>query len=197
MPSTIPSQTTLVPPLPSPSTPRSYTIRTRTPHDAPALVALLSAVHVASGYPVEGPEASTLRPPDILHALVAVAGPTEVVVGHVLLTGPSASAVGSQAMARLGRLMVLPGARGGGVGGALVREAVAWAEGRGLRVGLMVLDKDGDAGRLYERLGWSRGAVVRYCVRGRVWMGREYVWPIVRYEEHDKRQVVDGEAATQ
>jgi GNAT superfamily N-acetyltransferase len=58
-------------------------------------------------------------------------------------------------IAVLGRLFVLPSARGHMVGERLVQAAVAAAERRGLRTVLDVMAKDSAAIRLYERLGWQ------------------------------------------
>ena len=55
----------------------------------------------------------------------------------------------------LGRLAVLPGARGRGVGTALASEAVAWLAGQGVRaVTLSTRSQDESSRRLYGRLGF-------------------------------------------
>lgn len=55
----------------------------------------------------------------------------------------------------LGRLAVLPGARGRGVGTALASEAVAWLAGQGVRaVTLSTRSDDWPSKRLYGRLGF-------------------------------------------
>jgi len=57
----------------------------------------------------------------------------------------------------LGRLAVLPGSRGRGVGTALASEAVAWLAGQGVRaVTLSTRSDDGPSWRLYHRLGFRQ-----------------------------------------
>lgn len=57
--------------------------------------------------------------------------------------------------ASLGRLFVDPDVRGQGFGTRLVEVAGEWAKGEGVRLLLVVLEKDEVARRMYERLGWE------------------------------------------
>ena len=59
-------------------------------------------------------------------------------------------------VAVLGRLFVLPEARGHALGEKLMRAALDHAQHEGLRLVLDVMTKDEAATRLYERLGWQR-----------------------------------------
>jgi ribosomal protein S18 acetylase RimI-like enzyme len=78
----------------------------------------------------------------------AVAEEDGSVIGYTLATV-------SGGEGSLGRLAVLPGARGRGVGTALASEAVAWLAGQGVRaVTLSTRSDDGPSKRLYGRLGF-------------------------------------------
>lgn len=74
---------------------------------------------------------------------------------------------------RLGRVLVAPGARGRGVGAAMLTQVLAYAFGElGLeRVGLGVFTHNGSAVRLYERLGFVCDGVLHDVERvdGRPW----------------------------
>lgn len=150
----------------------TITIRPRTPADLPDTASLLQRVHTTSGYPVEGVPSPLLflnpHPTTTLAAWVAVDTTTTSIVGHVMLTTssfspphPAIALAGLDASRTvvLGRLFVDEGVRGRGVGEGLVGVAVEWAagqEGGRRRAVLNVLEKDGAAVRLYERLGWVR-----------------------------------------
>lgn len=69
--------------------------------------------------------------------------------------------------ASLGRLFVDPDVRGRGVGTGLVEVAGEWAKGVGVRLLLVVLEKDKVARRMYERLGWEMLGEDVYDDRGR------------------------------
>ncbi len=142
-------------------------IRPRADVDLPAAAAALVAVHRSDGYPVEGvddPHGWLVSP----HQLAAwVAELDGHLVGHVALSEPqpddaaatiwtnTAGERASQA-AVLGRLFVLPEARGHAIGERLVRTATDYAHAHGRRLVLDVMTKDTSAIRLYERLGWRR-----------------------------------------
>ncbi|MFG2617363.1 GNAT family N-acetyltransferase [Streptomyces sp. NPDC048507] len=142
-------------------------IRTREPHDLGACVRMLAEVHHGDGYPADWPAspARWLSPSGLLGAWVAVA-PDGPAAGHVTLSrsGPGDAApelwsrrtgTSAGAAAVLGRLFVSPAARGRGVAALLVDRAVRAAAERGLHPVLDVLDSDGAAVALYERLGWD------------------------------------------
>lgn len=94
---------------------------------------------------------------------ILVATDSEGICGtvHVVITLPE----NQPHRADLSKLLVHRRARGRGLGGALVRAAEDLARESGKT--LMVLDAvtDGDAARLYERLGWIRaGDVPNYAL---------------------------------
>ena len=74
---------------------------------------------------------------------------------------------------RLGRVLVAPGARGRGVGAAMLTQVLTQAFGElGLdRVELGVFTHNGTAVRLYERFGFTCDAVLRDVehINGRGW----------------------------
>ena len=142
-------------------------IRERRAADLSEAAAALVEVHRRDGYPVEGvddPVAWLVGP----HQLQAwVAEREGRVVGHVALSDPhpddaaatlwTTSAAGRHDdVAVLGRLFVLPAARGHSLGERLVHAATQYGHTRGRRLVLDVMAKDVAAIALYERLGWSR-----------------------------------------
>ncbi|MFI6024169.1 GNAT family N-acetyltransferase [Amycolatopsis magusensis] len=146
-------------------------MRERRAADLEGAAAALVRVYASDGYPVEGVDdpRAWLRPADLLHAWVAEVDGE--IVGHAVLTAPVDSADGAdgadavriwreqapdERVAVLGRLFVLPEARGYALGERLARAAMEFAEAQGLRLVLDVVDKDVAAIRLYERLGWQR-----------------------------------------
>ncbi|UJW33664.1 GNAT family N-acetyltransferase [Saccharothrix sp. AJ9571] len=141
-------------------------VRERRADDLDGAAAALVAVHESDGYPVEGVDdpRAWLRPATLLHAWVAELDGR--IVGHAVLTAPTGSAdavriwreqaPGDERVAVLGRLFVLPEARGHALGERLARAAMELAQAQGLRLVLDVVDKDVAAIRLYERLGWQR-----------------------------------------
>lgn len=148
-------------------------VRARTSTDLPAAAAALVAVHQRDGYPVEGvddPVAWLLDP----HQLCAwVAELDGRIVGHVALNepGPGDAAAAlwtdtpagrSDRVAVLGRLFVLPDARGHALGERLVQAAASHGTEHGRRLVLDVMAKDTAAARLYERLGWTRIGMTRH-----------------------------------
>lgn len=140
-------------------------IRHRRPDDIPACAAALVTIHESDGYPVEGvaaPEA-WLTPPGQRWSWVAET--EHGIVGHVAVSDPQpdddaarlyAEQNGSApvTLAVLGRLFVLPSARGRSLGSRLVRAVVNHANEHGLQLVLDVMLKDDAAIRLYEHLGW-------------------------------------------
>lgn len=78
----------------------------------------------------------------------------------------------------LGRLFVGGEGRSKGIGRALVVEAMQWAESEGLILVLDVMEKDGRAAKLYERLGWRRiGEGWHDDGKGGKWRRWSYVSP--------------------
>jgi ribosomal protein S18 acetylase RimI-like enzyme len=114
------------------------------------------------------------RPPE--DQLVQLAFDAAELVGFVCAYGAHDATWGSF----VDNLHVASGAKRGGVGSALMRQAGAWLEPRypGLGVYLFVLEVNAPARRFYERLGGRNagtslmesygGAMVRSC---------RYVWP--------------------
>lgn len=71
----------------------------------------------------------------------------------------------------LARLAVHPAAQGRGLGGRLLAWAEGHARGRGRRLVLGVLEKDGGALAVYERRGWRRFGQDAFVGRdGRCWV---------------------------
>lgn len=125
-------------------------IRSRQDSDLDACVTALAQVHAHSGYPHHWPDdpAHWLTPDGLTAAWVAE---TEGrVVGHAALCGREVS-----------RLYVTPAARGGGLGGLLLRAVEDEAVARGLRPVLEVKATDTAAVALYERRGWIRRGTER------------------------------------
>ncbi|MER5193609.1 GNAT family N-acetyltransferase [Streptomyces sp. NPDC002755] len=134
-------------------------IRPRLPADLDGCVAALALVHAHSGYPVDWPDRPDrwLTPGGLLAAWVAETDGR--VVGHAGLCGAEQGDVaadlwdGRTAPAVISRLYVSPGARGHGVGAALLARAVGAARARDLHPVLDVVATD-PAAAFYERLGW-------------------------------------------
>ena len=136
--------------------------------DVERCVALLAEVHAADGYPLLWPHdpGRWLAPENLLAAWVAVR--EDALIGHVALCGASgdaaapiwsaASGLPADRIGVISKLFVAPGARGSGLGAALLAQACAEARARGLRPALDVLDHDQRAIALYERAGWQRVA---------------------------------------
>jgi len=74
---------------------------------------------------------------------------------------------GSEPVGFIGEVFVLPEARSGGVGEALVRKTIEWFGDREIRrIELQVVSDNPRALRFYERLGWKRELVqLTYQVR--------------------------------
>lgn len=147
-------------------------IRGRTQQDLPACALLLEVVHRMRRYPVSWPEDPQdwlcPRPADV--AWVAVEA--DDVVGHVCLT----STAPPRTATAVERLFVSTAHEGRGVGQALLAQAGAWADERGLRLTLEVADNCEGAIRLYTRLGWHAGA------RTPVAWGGEEVRSVIRFD---------------
>jgi ribosomal protein S18 acetylase RimI-like enzyme len=145
-------------------------IRPRRSDETDACVELLADVHAADRYPLHWPAdlLAWLAPDNLLAAWVAEH--ERGVVGHIALRSainkPAASiwspacGLPPERLGVIARLFVAPGARGYGVGAALLDEACAEARARGLRPVLDVLDHNRGAIALYERKGWRRVASV-------------------------------------
>ncbi|MGW2839337.1 GNAT family N-acetyltransferase [Streptomyces sp. NPDC001493] len=130
---------------------------------AHGLTALLTAYHLRTeeekGLGVTRPEdlperyLSEIRSPDTAFAgdLVLLAVDDETAVGCAILTAPD-----DEGRAEIKRLWVGPAFRGGGVASCLLREALAAAEGNGVRtVRLSVWNWRAGAIALYVRHGFT------------------------------------------
>lgn len=145
-------------------------LRPRTEADLPACVDALRTVHDADGYPMHWPAdpAGWLQPPGSTAAWLATrADRSQHVIGHLCtVTGIDDPQVQAHTgleraqFAWVSRLFVAPVARGRGLrlGTALLAAARAWSAERGLQLVLDVVDDDGPAVELYERLGWQQVA---------------------------------------
>ncbi|MGW2516447.1 N-acetyltransferase family protein [Streptomyces sp. NPDC001617] len=144
----------------------SVLVRRRADHDLDTCVEILAEVHRHSGYPVNWPEqaADWLTPRSLLASWVAESDGR--VVGHVGLSradGGDVAAglwaaragVGVERTGVVGRLFVSPDAHGLGLGAALMEQAVAEAQARGMHPVLDVVTSNTAATALYERLGWE------------------------------------------
>ncbi|MGW9555461.1 N-acetyltransferase family protein [Nocardiopsis sp. NPDC055551] len=159
-------------------------IRPRTENDLPACAAALREVHAKDGYPVEGVDDALgwLTPPGLTAAWVAELDGKAV--GHVLVSEPHDEAAvmlwkekSDQPVYVLARLFVTPAARGHRLGGKLTEAAMQWAQERGHRLVLDVMEKDQKAIRLYENLDWARLAAIQHDVAGTSIPAQAYVSP--------------------
>lgn len=140
------------------------TIRDRRDADLPELASVLMKVHAHSGYPVEGVDhpLNWLVSDDLVHAWVATIA--DDVVGHVALSRPTPTDLAPTLLSQadpptplliLGRLFAAPDARGRRIGLRLTQTAMAYARQHEATLALDVMNKDTDAARLYEGLGWT------------------------------------------
>lgn len=142
-------------------------IRERRDSDIPALAEVLIAVHEKDGYPVEG----VADPIGWLENDRLIAAYTAILdghpVGHVSLTSPGSADdaarlltekhnIPTSHIAVLGRLFVMPQARGYSLGRRLTETATRNARDASLTPVLDVMEKDKAAIALYESLGWHR-----------------------------------------
>lgn len=149
------------------------TVRPRTPHDVPALVAVLTAQQPASGYPVRWPlpfpvEEFVVRRGELGAWVVTVDGG---VAGHVALlhpatgweadafTGTTGEPVGR--LAAVSTLFVDQDRRGLGLGTRLLDAAVAHARALDRVPVLDVVQEHSVAADLYRRRGWRVVGEVR------------------------------------
>ncbi|MGV4890326.1 GNAT family N-acetyltransferase [Streptomyces viridosporus] len=149
----------------------SPSVRQRTDRDLGDCVRVLAEVHEHDGYPVNWPDfpGAWLTPPSLIASWVAELDGRPA--GHVGLSRSGAgdaapglwsarAGVRIDATAVVNRLFVAPWARGHGIGGLLMAQAVAEAQERGLHPVLDVVASDTAATGLYERLGWQSLATV-------------------------------------
>ena len=163
----------------------SVIIRPRSPADAAALEAVAHATHQLDGYPKYLPDdlRSFIMEADALRAWVAECDGE--IAGHVALhrrsvpevmeVATAATGLNEDRLVALARLLVAPAARRQGIGQALVEHATTEARRLGLRAVLDVVDEHKHAIALYERLGWTRKAVVNWRLPDRRPL-REFVY---------------------
>lgn len=136
-------------------------VRGRTEGDLPGCVEVLAAVQAAHGYPTAWPAdpAGWLSPAGLAAAWVAEEGAS--IVGHVAVVTTADDAVAAftgaspDRLVAVSRLFADPAARGRGTGAALLAAVTAHAADAGTQLWLDVIDDDGPAVALYERLGWG------------------------------------------
>jgi ribosomal protein S18 acetylase RimI-like enzyme len=139
-------------------------VRPRTDADVPECANLLREVYALDGYPVEGVDDATgwMYPAGMIAAWVA--DEPGRVLGHAAVCEPgegdaavsmlvARTDVSESEIAVLARLFVGPAARGRGAGRMLTDAAFAYAKERRLRVVFDVMEKDGSAISMYEKLG--------------------------------------------
>lgn len=145
--------------------------RLRTGKDLDGCVDCLKHVYAKDRYPVQGVANAKafLTGPAVQQAWVAESDHN--IKGHVAASKASESDVSvalwwqkhpDSKIAFLGRLFVDPDSRGSGVAARLIAEAMNWAKERGIRLVLFALEKDRDAARVYERLGWTHFGTTVY-----------------------------------
>lgn len=123
----------------------------------------LAAVHELDGYPSWWPADPTrwLSPAGMRAAWVAWLG--GVVVGHLCVVGdidePAIAAkagVSTEQLLSVSRLFTHPTGRGQQLGARLLAAAQAYAAAQNAQLMLDVVDDDGTAIHLYDRLQWKR-----------------------------------------
>lgn len=128
-------------------------------------VACITRVYEKDHYPVQGVADAKdfLSGPAIQQAWIAE-DENNTIKGHIAASKAEDSDVSvalwwqkhpNAKIAVLERLFVDPDCRGSGVAARLIAEAVGWANDNSTRLVLFALEKDRDAARLYERLGWT------------------------------------------
>jgi GNAT superfamily N-acetyltransferase len=150
-----------------------WTIRERTARDLDASVVALRLVYEHDGYPGRWPDDPTgwLTPRGLLR--VWVAERAGAVVGHVAVRAAEstlggariAAAVGvdTRALAMVARLLVVPAARGAGIGRALLDTAAEEAARRGRWPALDVDIRAAPAVALYRSAGWQSVGTAVEC----------------------------------
>ncbi len=141
-------------------------IRPRRSEDLQPCLKLLHAVHVSDRYPFRWPQDPPrwLTGRAVLRAWVSESDGE--IDGHLALLGSDetrarrewreAAPVPVERLAVVSRFFVAPGARGRGIGSALMRTAEDHAASEHLRLVLDVADHNDDAIAFYERRGWKR-----------------------------------------
>ena len=127
--------------------------------DLPFVAALYASTRAeevaATGWPVDVQRAFLAQQHHAQHVHYARCFPD----AERLIVERAGEAIGRLYLARLGEevrivdIALLPAARGGGIGGAILRDILADAAGRGRAVSIHV-EKTNPARRLYERLGF-------------------------------------------
>ncbi|KAF1841689.1 acyl-CoA N-acyltransferase [Cucurbitaria berberidis CBS 394.84] len=167
----------------------AVTIRPREPSDLPALIRILTDVHILTKYPVDGPStfSAKLENPNALSSIVALcdgnlAGHAQLQSASVLNSAVIESLISHApitSFATLVSLFVDPRLQGKGIGARLVEEVVAWGNKEGKRLVLVVLEKDVAAIRMYERMGWERGVEYFYeSIQGVDYRAFSYLAPV-------------------
>jgi GNAT superfamily N-acetyltransferase len=141
-------------------------IRPRRSEDVEACLELLHAVHLADRYPVRWPRDPARWLAGRAGLAAWVSESDGALEGHLSLHGTDADRARQEwregvpgpveHLAVVSRFFVALGARGRGVGSALMEAAEGYAADQGLRLVLDVADHNRDAIAFYERRGWRR-----------------------------------------
>lgn len=146
-------------------------IRPRAEEDLDGCVACLKHVYAQDRYPVQGVADTEAFLNDSAIQQAWVVESNGKITGHVAVSTAMDSDISvalywqkqpEAKIAVLERLFVDPDSRGSGVAARLIAQAVAWADERVIRLVLFALEKDRDAARLYERLGWTHFGTQTY-----------------------------------
>lgn len=144
-------------------------IEAATDADVPALTDLLSVLFDEEVEFTPDPEAQRrgllriIRNPEV--GVVLVAKENSVVLGMVGLLYTVSTAMGGR-VALLEDMIVVPEARGSGVGSRLLQEAVAFAEARGCGRITLLTDKTNKAAqRFYQRHGFEPSGMIPLRLR--------------------------------
>lgn len=141
-------------------------IETASESDVPSLVRLLAVLFEQEAEFRPDPDANARGLRAILSApssgTILVARRAGDVVGMVVVLVTISTALGGE-VALLEDLVVSPDARGAGIGGDLLRSAIAWARERGcLRITLLTDATNDVAQALYETHGFARSSMVPF-----------------------------------
>jgi len=151
----------------------SVIIRPRMQSDIDACVSLLRQLHEHDNYPLIWPADPHAWLCGSRQVMAWVASRDEVICGHAALTIPRSGAAATRAWEKslqvqqpgllsVALLFVSPQARGCGIGGRLLDNALTAARAKGAAPVLEVVTLNQQAIALYQARGWRRIGSVRY-----------------------------------